>query len=61
MTAIATNNGVALDGLFAELRTRFQAWSVRRETRKALNQLSERQLEDIGMCRADIDTVVGTL
>lgn len=63
MTAIATNtnNGVALDGLFAELRSRFDAWNTRRVTRNALNQLTERQLEDIGMCRADIELVVDAL
>lgn len=35
----------------------FTAWSDARETRKALNALSSRELEDIGLCRADIDGV----
>lgn len=63
MTAIATNtnNGVALGGLFVGLRSRFNDWNARRETRNALNELTERQLEDIGMCRADIETVVDSL
>ncbi|MFB2530647.1 DUF1127 domain-containing protein [Paracoccus sp. p4-l81] len=40
------------------LAARWQAWAAARETRRALNRLSERDLEDIGLCRADIDSVV---
>ncbi len=61
MAAIATNNGVALENLWGEVVAYFHAWKIRRETRGALSELSERQLEDIGMCRADIDTIVGAL
>lgn len=61
MTAIATNNGFANAGLFAGLVAQYNAWKVRRETRLALNELTERELEDIGLNRADIDTVVGAL
>ncbi|TRW99481.1 DUF1127 domain-containing protein [Paracoccus sp. M683] len=61
MTAIATNNGAAIETLFTEIAARFRSWNARRRTRGELNQLSERQLEDIGMCRADIDTVVSAL
>ncbi|MEE9428697.1 MAG: DUF1127 domain-containing protein [Paracoccaceae bacterium] len=31
------------------------AWNEKNQTRKALNNLSTRQLEDIGLCRGDID------
>ena len=31
------------------------AWNAARGTRNALSKLSDRQLEDIGLCRGDID------
>lgn len=61
MTAIATNNGFAQGNIFTALVARYNEWKVRRETREALNALSERELEDIGLCRADIETVVSAL
>lgn len=33
------------------------AWNDARATRSALGNLSDRQLDDIGLCRADIDTI----
>ncbi|MGV6804035.1 MAG: DUF1127 domain-containing protein [Ruegeria sp.] len=33
------------------------AWNDARVTRNALNGLSNRELEDIGLCRGDIDVV----
>jgi uncharacterized protein YjiS (DUF1127 family) len=33
------------------------AWNDVRATRKALSQLSDRELDDIGLCRSDIDRV----
>ena len=35
------------------------AWNDARVTRKALNALSDRELEDIGLIRGDIDNVIG--
>jgi uncharacterized protein YjiS (DUF1127 family) len=35
------------------------AWNDARATRKALSQLSDRELEDIGLTRGDIDRVAG--
>ena len=35
----------------------FAAWNDARRTRAALNALSSRELEDIGLMRADIDRV----
>lgn len=61
MTAITTNNGVAMEGLFFDLAVRFHSWNARRKTRDELNRLSERQLDDIGLCRADIDAVVSSI
>ena len=33
------------------------AWNDARVTRKALNKLSDRELDDIGLCRGDIDHI----
>lgn len=33
------------------------AWNDARSTRKALSDLTDRQLADIGLCRADIDNM----
>ena len=47
----------ALNGLsntFAAL----SAWNDARVTRNALNKLSDRELDDIGLCRGDIDAIV---
>ena len=33
----------------------FRAWNDTRATRKALNRLTDRELEDIGLSRGDID------
>ncbi len=32
------------------------AWNDARVTRKALNKLSDRELDDIGLCRGDIES-----
>ena len=33
------------------------AWNARRVTRKVLNTLSNRELDDIGLCRGDIEMI----
>lgn len=33
------------------------AWNDARVTRNALARLSDRELDDIGLCRGDIDTI----
>lgn len=33
------------------------AWNDARVTRKSLSKLTKRELEDIGLCSADIDTI----
>ncbi len=35
----------------------FAAWNDARLTRNALNDLSDHELEDIGLCRGDIDAL----
>lgn len=34
-----------------------KAWNSARITRKALNRLSNRELDDIGLCRGDIELI----
>ena len=35
----------------------FQAWNDARVTRTALSKLSDRELDDIGLCRGDVDVM----
>lgn len=35
----------------------FKGWNSARITRKALSKLSNRELDDIGLCRGDIDLI----
>lgn len=34
-----------------------RGWNDARQTRKALGKLSNRELDDIGLCRGDIETI----
>lgn len=43
--------------VFAALVAAFAAWNDARMTRNALSKLSDRELDDIGLCRADIETL----
>lgn len=44
-------------GIAARIVGTFVSWNERRVTRNALSQLSDRELEDIGLSRGDIDLV----
>jgi uncharacterized protein YjiS (DUF1127 family) len=44
-------------GHFADLLGRVAEWNDARVTRNALNKLSDRELEDIGLVRGDIESV----
>lgn len=44
-------------GFVSTLFGTFAAWNDARQTRKALNALTDRELEDIGLARGDIDEV----
>ena len=46
----------AINGVSAMLIA-FAAWNDARVTRNALGKLSDRELDDIGLCRADIYTL----
>ena len=53
-SAYVSNRGTfSLVNLFASLIN----WNDERQTRKALHSLSDRELEDIGLCRGDIENV----
>jgi uncharacterized protein YjiS (DUF1127 family) len=55
-----THGNTGLAGFtFAGLLGGLAAWNDARLTRKALSSLSDRELEDIGLVRGDIDTVIG--
>lgn len=54
-TAAASNRSFA--GIFGSLFAAVTAWNDARITRKSLSQLSARELDDIGLTRADIDSV----
>ena len=55
MTMMTMN---AAQGPFARIAAALRVWQHRRETRAELNRLTERELSDIGLCRADIETLV---
>jgi uncharacterized protein YjiS (DUF1127 family) len=40
------------------LSTRFQAWRRYRASLKELSQLTDRELNELGICRADIERIV---
>lgn len=44
----------AINGLSDAIRV-LSAWNDARVTRNALNKLSDRELDDIGLCRGDVD------
>ncbi len=41
----------------AETFSSLAAWNDARVTRKALSKLSDRELDDIGLCRGDIEMI----
>jgi len=46
---------------FGDFLAAIAAWNDKRVTRRELSKLSDRELEDIGLCRADIDMIVDQL
>lgn len=45
-------------GYFSAMVAAVAAWNDARVTRKSLSKLSDRELDDIGLSRGDIDSVV---
>lgn len=56
-TTRTQGSSAAVFGGIYKLIGAVSAWNDRRLTRKALSQLSDRELEDIGLSRSDIDRV----
>jgi len=60
MAAFETNRTAAAGvgaGLAGRLLAACAAWNNARITRKALSRLSDRELDDIGLSRSDIDAI----
>ncbi|WP_297768544.1 DUF1127 domain-containing protein [uncultured Roseovarius sp.] len=56
-TTRTLSSHAAFGNPFARLLTAVVAWNERRATRAALSRLSDRELDDIGLSRGDIDVV----
>ena len=60
MAYTTTSRTVGFAGAFEGVYKLFSAiadWNRTRVTRAALSELSDRELDDIGLCRGDIDVV----
>lgn len=59
MSVYSTNRAdtARFGGFFRAMVSAIAAWNDARVTRNALSRLSDRELDDIGLTRADIDTV----
>ena len=49
--------GFSATNVFATLVAKVAAWNDARVTRKSLGRLSDRELDDLGLVRADIDAI----
>lgn len=64
MSTIETNRGFAVGGVgnvFAAFFSALSGWNDVRVTRRELSRLSDRELDDIGLCRGDIDRIARSL
>ena len=60
MTTIETNRSVAVGGvgnIVAHIISLFASWKDTHVTRRELGRLSDRELDDIGLCRGDIERI----
>ncbi|MEZ5778954.1 MAG: DUF1127 domain-containing protein [Paracoccaceae bacterium] len=59
MTMVATTRpmNARSTGFFSALFSAISSWNDARVTRSALSRLSDRELDDIGLCRGDIDLI----
>ncbi|MGP9803794.1 DUF1127 domain-containing protein [Paracoccus sp. NSM] len=51
------NTAVGGAGIVARITSLVAGWQEARVTRRELNRLSDRELDDIGLCRADIERI----
>lgn len=59
MSAFTTNRSATMpaNGFFGSMVAVVAGWNDARMTRKALSKLSDRELDDIGLCRGDIEEI----
>ncbi|KGJ04495.1 protein of unknown function [Paracoccus halophilus] len=60
MSAIDTNrvqSGARSSGIGSKIWAALSAWNDARVTKNALNRLTDRELDDIGLCRGDIERI----
>ena len=60
MSAYATNRAIATgtaSGIVSSIVATVAAWNDARITLKALSKQSDRELDDIGLSRSDIDSI----
>lgn len=60
MSVIETNRSVAVGGVgnvVAKLVSMIGSWNESRKTRRELSRLSDRELDDIGLNRGDIERI----
>lgn len=58
MSVYTTNrDATGATSIFASAIASLTAWNDARVTRKALSKLSDRELDDIGLCRGDIEDI----
>ena len=60
MSAIDTNrlhSGAGSFGIGSKIWSVVAAWNDARATKNALSRLSDRELDDIGLCRGDIELI----
>ncbi len=50
-------NSAHFGGFIGSAFNAMLAWNDARVTRKALSQLTDRELDDIGLCRGDVDDI----
>lgn len=57
-TARSARSSVSVGSLFSRLVATVTAWNDTRVTRNALSRLSDRELDDIGLSRGDIESAI---
>ena len=57
MSAVENFRTTARPGLLGRLGTAISGWLEARDTRSQLNRLTDRELNDIGLSRGDIERV----
>ncbi len=60
MSAIDTNRvlgGTGSFGIGSKILAAISAWNDARVTKNALSRLTDRELDDIGLCRGDIEMI----